>query len=196
MLHIFRAGLKSASSFSLSGSQRRSISRGLPLLTKHKQRQQRWGQRLKEDQQRKNGEGLPFFMALMRQIYKKVHPDLLRSSYPDLAKVNDESMQLINGVLSTIKNFGEYPPQIIKTIPFHMLDGQGGTRLVSLHIQTAGGECKRQLTECFALFFRETGVLTTDNDSFRWDKEYFPTTGNTQDLKQGKEEASESVIRV
>jgi len=151
------------------------------ISSKQKQKQQRWGQKLQQESKEKSGEGLPLFMPLMRQIYKKVHPDLLRNSHAELAKVNDNSMQVLNGVLSTIKMFGEYPPQIIKNIPFHMLDGTGSTRLVSLRIMTAGGECKRQLTECFSVFFRETGVLSSAHDTFRWDKEYFPATGVAKD---------------
>jgi len=173
----------------LSRSQTRYIS------SKQKQKQQRWGQRLQQESKMKSGEGLPLFMPLMRQIYKKVHPDLLRNSHPELARVNDTSMQVLNGVLSTIKEFGEYPPQIIKNIPFHMLDGNGATQLVSLRIMTAGGECKRQLTECFGVFFRETGVLSSAHDTFRWDKEYFPATGVAEG-DDGDDDADEVVIRV
>jgi hypothetical protein len=196
MFLVLKRGLKSATGGLLSRSQIRCISRSSAAFTnsKQKQKQQRWGQRLQTESKIKTGEGLPLFMPLMRQIYKKVHPDLLRSAHPELAKVNDNSMQVLNGVLSTIKMFGEYPPQIIKNIPFHMLDGNGSTRLVSLRIMTAGGECKRQLTECFGAFFHETGVLPSDQDTFRWDKDYFPTVGVTEDEDDEADDAA--VIKV
>ena len=123
---------------------------------------------------------LPEFAHLMRQLYKRAHPDLLRSTSPELAANNDESMQTVNGILSTVKTYNEFPAQIVKTIPFHLRMPDGNLERHDLRIQTAGGDCKRQLTVAFEAFFVVTGILpkrtTTGGgkDAFQWSKEYFP----------------------
>ena len=153
---------------------------------------------------------LPKFQHLMRNVYKKCHPDLLRSHSEIFSRVNDDSMQILNGVLSSIKKFNDFPPQIVKTIPFHILEsitlddgtlGEKQTRLISLNIKTGGGECQKTLTKSFSTFFIDAGVLSSGsgsgsgsgqtvatssknkskNDLFVWDKEYFPTTETSDD---------------
>jgi len=53
--------------------------------------------------QSSNEENLPDFQSLLRSVYKKTHPDLLRASFPNEAITNDESMQVIiwNPILLT-----------------------------------------------------------------------------------------------
>jgi hypothetical protein len=116
----------------------------------------------------------PDFAVLLRQLYRRSHPDLLRSSHPDLSKINDQSMQLLNGVLSTVKQANQYPPRTIEDIPFH-LKSISGDRLEEhiLQIRTAGGDCKKQLTATFEQFFIITGLSSTGK--FQWTKDYFPT---------------------
>ena len=118
---------------------------------------------------------VPDFHELLRQLYRKSHPDLLRASHPQLAEVNDSSMQLLNGILSTIKKYNEYPAQIVKTIPFHIRDGQE-IKLAHLRIQTAGGDCRRALSTSFQDFFLAVGITNKETGgNFSWGKDYFPT---------------------
>ena len=38
--------------------------------------------------------GQPTFQSLIRKLYMRSHPDLLKASFPDQAKVNEASMQV------------------------------------------------------------------------------------------------------
>ena len=117
-------------------------------------------------------ESLPEFSTLMRSLYKKVHPDILRARSPIEADVNDSSMKELNGVLSSIKGYNEYPPAMIKQILFYVkAPGSDELKKVSLTLRTAGGDCKRLLMNIFEDFFIRTGVHT---GPFRWGSEYFP----------------------
>ena len=124
---------------------------------------------------------LPEFQHLLRQLYRKSHPDLIRASHPELAEVNDSSMQLLNGILTTVKKYNEYPPQIVKSIPFHVRKGEN-LELVHLNIKTAGGDCRRSLFTSFKNFFLASGVTTAEEGGdFEWGKNYFPTSASETD---------------
>jgi hypothetical protein len=116
-------------------------------------------------------EALPDFQHLIRQLFKKAHPDLVRSSNEEYAARNEESMQVLNGVLSSIKDTEGYPPAIKKKLQFHMKDGNGGYSSRELSINTGGGDSKKALTRTFATFFKDTGIHDGD---FEWGKDYFP----------------------
>lgn len=121
----------------------------------------------------------PEFSILMRNLYKRSHPDLLRHSHPDKAEINDNSMQILNSILDSIKRENDYPPQQIMDIPFYIkVSSQSELELHILEIRTPGGECKKQLTNTFVNFFQKTGILT--EPSFVWDREYFPLPISTE----------------
>ena len=137
-----------------------------------KERSERYIAKFAEDPNR------PFLQSLLRAFYMKAHPDVIRHSKPDLADVNTTSIQVLNGVLSTLKVANDYPPRICQSIPFHVKVGE----LIVLHhleLETAGGDSKRQLTDSFTKFFKSVGILETK--SFVWDKEYFPEVRQTVD---------------
>jgi Domain of unknown function (DUF4460) len=134
----------------------------------------------------KGPETIPDFHELLRQLYRKSHPDLLRASHPQFAEVNDSSMQLLNGILSTIKKYNEYPAQIVKTIPFHIRDGEV-IKIAHLKIQTAGGDCRRSLSTSFQNFFLDVGITNKETGgSFSWGKDYFPTSGSVNTEESDK----------
>ena len=141
-----------------------------------------WKRALKKPRDIKdNAVTLPEFQVLLRQLYRKSHPDLLRASHPEAAEVNDSSMQLLNGILSTIKKFNQFPAQIVKTIPFHIKNGDQVT-VVSLKIQTAGGDCRRSLTGSFRNFFYDSGIIGSNvGAQFSWGKDYFPKVPGEND---------------
>jgi hypothetical protein len=122
------------------------------------------------------------FNILLRQLYMKTHPDILRSLNKDMADVNEESMQVLNNILTTIKST-EYPPKMIKSLPFYIKNeiseslpsnSKESMKLVHLNIRTAGGECRKSVTKSFHVFFQEIGLLTNKNSSIIFTKEYFP----------------------
>lgn len=123
---------------------------------------------------------LPLFADLMRKIYLRSHPDLLRASHPDKADINDASMQEVNGVLTTVKINTEFPTACKKTIPFYVkIDGD--VRLVELLLNTGGGDCRHQLASCFQVFFEKTGV---HKGRFSWGKDYFPENTATAENEE------------
>lgn len=119
---------------------------------------------------------LPTINVLLRQLYRRAHPDILRASHPALADINDDSMQTLNGVLSTIKEAvegNEYPPQIVKSVPFHMKNTKDTNKIdcVELNIKTAGGDSRKQLMTSFERFFVESDI--SKDGRFLWGKDYF-----------------------
>lgn len=139
--------------------------RGLRFVTGTKKRGGYRGKRavLVGDQ---GGEGnakvieIPKFSELMRKIYKRCHPDLVRSRFPEAASSNEVGLQTINSVLDTIKKFNSFPPQIIQTIPLALLPEDGDElRHVTLRIKTAGGDCRKSLTQSFTDLFLQAGLL-------------------------------------
>ena len=79
----------------------------------------------------------------------------------EAADRNEEGLQIINGILSTIKAFNSYPPQLIKRIPLTLLPEGDETELLqcSLEIKTGGGECKKSLTTSFSDLFLQAGLI-------------------------------------
>lgn len=121
----------------------------------------------------------PEFSLLMRTLYKRSHPDLLRHSHPEKAEINDNSMQILNSIIDSIKRENDYPPQQIKDIPFYLkVASKEELELHVLEIRTPGGECKKQLTNTFIGFFQKTGILS--EPSFVWGREYFPLPISTE----------------
>jgi hypothetical protein len=119
------------------------------------------------------GANVPTFNDLLRQFYKRSHPDLLRSSYPDYAEINDRSLQLLNGILSSCKEYNKNPPQTSLSIPFHIMSENNTIVAHELKIRTNGGDCRSHLTKSFQTFFVESGVCK-NGGKFVWGKEFFP----------------------
>ena len=134
---------------------------------------------------------IPEFQVLLRQLYRKSHPDLLRASHPEAAETNDVSMQLLNGILTTIKKYNQYPAQIVKTIPFHVKSGDQ-VIVINLKIQTAGGDCKKALTGSFRDFFFEIGIINSKvGQQFQWGKGYFPSVPGEFDEEETEKKEEE-----
>ena len=92
-----------------------------------------------------NSAALPSFSSLMRLFYKQSHPDLLRSTASDCADINDQSMQVLNGILSTLKEDNAYPPRMVKNIPFYLLRKQ--TRIQPPTSTDGGGSAEVPLSK-------------------------------------------------
>lgn len=158
--HALRVGISSVPLRQLNGG---------PLGSRRKERlrerSQRYQARFVDDANKPN------LQSLLRSLYLRAHPDVIRHSEPALADVNNASMQVLNGVLSTLKVHNSYPPRLSQVIPFHVKTGDS-IKSFELKLVTAGGDSRRQLTESFSVFFREAGIL--QGRDFQWDKEYFP----------------------
>eukprot|EP01036_Dinobryon_divergens_P034073 gene34073-44024_t len=104
----------------------------------------------------------------LRALYKRSHPDILRSTNTEYAQVNSDSMQVLNGILSTVKKANTYPPATHKDIPFYVKSANNNSsdsnnsteQVVQKHllcIRTAGGDCKKQLKNSLEQFFVSCG---------------------------------------
>jgi hypothetical protein len=124
---------------------------------------------------------IPDFAGLLRQFYKKTHPDLLRAAQPVYADVNDISWQTLNGILSTIKESNSYPPRMIQDIPFYLRappPDQGTFICAQLQIRTDGGDCRKKFTLTLQQFFVASGISA--DGRFHWGAEYFPLPTGSQ----------------
>lgn len=140
------------------------------VVSNRKLKQKERSQRYSEKYSLKNEQNLQSFHSLLRQLYRKTHPDLVRSHSEAMSKVNDTSMQELNGVLSTIKTT-DFPPAIDKRFTFYVKNSTQSYEKFELHLKTSGGDCRKQLKTTFESFFKITGISDT---SFKWDVEYFP----------------------
>lgn len=141
------------------------------VVSNKKLKQKERSQRYSEKYSIKNEQNLQSFHSLLRQLYRKTHPDLVRSHSEVMSKVNDISMQELNGVLSTIKTT-DFPPAIDKRFIFYVKDTKTQAyEKHELHLKTSGGDCRKQLKTTFETFFKTTGISDT---AFRWDADYFP----------------------
>ena len=152
--------------------------RGLAVMSRAQARRRENLARLKQAPSTAGAEGAasttaPTFSALLRQLYKKTHPDLLRSKCATSAEHNDKQWQLLNGILSTIKEGGAYPPAINQHVKLFMA-GPAGLEPVELRIQTAGGDCEKALTRSFAELFTGARLFSPGAEHvFAWDADYF-----------------------
>jgi hypothetical protein len=154
-----------ASTTATATSAENSNSLGSRRKERLKQRADRYQAKFVPDTNR------PKLQSLLRTLYMRSHPDIIRHSEPGYADINSESMQLLNGVLSTLKEPNQYPPRISQVIPFYCKSNETIV-LHELKLIGSGGDSKRQLTDTFSQFFKEIGIL--DTKDFTWDKEYFP----------------------
>ena len=67
-----------------------------------------------------SSQNIPEFKILLRKLYMATHPDLIRSHDNNLAEINDISIRRLNGVISTVKNIGDFPPASNEVIPFYI----------------------------------------------------------------------------
>jgi hypothetical protein len=96
-------------------------------------------------------------------------------------------MQILNGILTTIKSNKEFPLATSQIVPFYVKINNE-FELVNLTIKTAGGDSRHLLASCFEEFFTRTGILT---GKFAWGKDYFP---DKKDGEVDEEERNSSAV--
>jgi len=163
--------------------------RGLATVSRAQQRKREALQRLRgTSKQTADGptEEAPRFSVLLKQLYKRTHPDLLRSRCAVSADHNDKQWQVLNGILSSVRgDAGEYPRAISQTMTLYLL---GATlEPVQLRIQTAGGDCKRSLTKSFTDLFLSAKILQPGQPEIVFEEDYF----RVAKLEEAGEDAGE-----
>lgn len=125
----------------------------------------------------------PSFESLFREMQKKVHPDILRSTHPQEASINEGSLQIINNVLSVVKESGNLRPdpfggviqlyvksnnKIVNTETGEEEDVLG-IKLVEVLLDTTG---KRKIKKAFEEMFSLAGV-GDGTGAFEWGTSYY-----------------------
>lgn len=161
--------------FSTTSSTTSTTTSSTSQMSNRKMKQKERAKRYSEKIALNKEENLQSFHSLLRQLYRKSHPDLVRSHSESMSKINDTSMQELNGILTTVKT-SDYPPAIDKKFIFYVKGSTQVYEQYELHLKTSGGDCRKQLKKTFEGFFKATGI---SDAPFRWDAEYFPVTKYT-----------------
>ena len=99
----------------------------------------------------------------MRKLAFLVHPDRF-SAAPHAAEENQESLSVLQGLLSTVqKSKDSHPKAGIQRLRFHVHDGDR-TRVVEQVLKTTGGDCRLVVERSLAELFTKLGLPP----SFRW----------------------------
>jgi hypothetical protein len=124
--------------------------------------------------EQKDSSRLPLFETLHRELQRRAHPDVLRASHPDKADANDASFQIVNNLLTCVKEGGNtIPDEVGGRFPFYLktAGAEDGDELVhaSLTLDTTG---KRKIKASFQEFFRAAG-LGDGSGLFAWGNAYY-----------------------
>lgn len=143
----------------------------------------------------------PTLNATLRSLWLKVHPDRMER-FPEQRDKNEDSLQALNGFLSSIKKMkpGEFPPMKVTRLQFYLLrslnagtSSHGATaddalEEVELVLRTNGGDCKGPLERQLGIFFRRCGLPPR----FDWGPEYwqYPHISNLAEYDAEQKEAA------
>ncbi len=151
-----------------------------------KQRDRERAERFSAKLKASDSSNLPQFTDLLKKLYMRSHPDLLRASDPEKAAINDSSMQVLNGILTTVKAQTEFPTANLQTIPFYVRKSNS-VELINLTLKTAGGDSRHQLARCFEDFFGRAGIA---EGKFQWGKDYFSDALTNEEEIESSSKAS------
>jgi hypothetical protein len=124
----------------------------------------------------------PMFETLYRELQRRVHPDILRSTHPTEADVNDQSLQIVNNLLTCLRESGNtIPDEFGGCLDFHLKpkdgeikesndnsDASNALEHVQMFLDTTG---KRKIKNSFENFFREAD-MGDGTGLFEWGQSY------------------------
>lgn len=132
---------------------------------------------------------IPTLNDLMRQLYKKIHPDLMMD-YPEQKEQNEKSLGTFQNFIGQLKNVDgneKYPVIRNASLPFFLRTATPGHfQRVELFLHTDAAFNKKVIEKQLCGFFKSIGL----SSSFKWDDEYFPFKGKP-DFKKENEEGGE-----
>lgn len=138
-------------------------------------------------QQAAKAKKVPSLNDVMRQLYKKIHPDLMMD-YPEQKEQNEKSLGTFQNFLGQLKNIDgneKYPGIKNASLPFYLRTATPGHfQRVELFLHTDATFNKKGIEKQLCNFFKSINL----GSQFRWDDEYFPFKGKP-DFK--KEEGAE-----
>lgn len=112
----------------------------------------------------------PYLKDVLRQFYKKVHPDLF-GRYPELKESNEVNLQALMSLLDYMKsNNSEFVP--VKTEKLHFFvrtDKADHFMKVPITIRTTGNNCHHVVAESLSKLFTRCGLPS----SFQWGDNYW-----------------------
>ncbi|KAK3260137.1 hypothetical protein CYMTET_30892 [Cymbomonas tetramitiformis] len=111
----------------------------------------------------------PRLREVMRELQKQVHPDKF-TMHPEAQAVNQESLSVLQGFLSSVKKLqGEYPPAGVHRLKFHIRGRNDELRQVGTVLKTTGGDCRKLVEVSLSGLFTHCGL----SPIFRWDPGYW-----------------------
>ena len=125
---------------------------------------------------------------MLRQFYKKVHPDLF-GRFPELKEANEESLQVLMSVLETIKsNNAEYVPVRTEKVYFYVrTDKPDHFMKVPVTLRTTGNHCHHVVAESLSKLFERCGLPA----SFQWGDGYWDKKIIVEEKKEEDEETKQ-----
>lgn len=125
---------------------------------------------------RQGEEDKQLFETLHRELQRRAHPDVLRATHPVEADLNDGSMQIVNNLLSCVRESGNViPDEFGGQLDFYLkpvstdTDSEGELHKATLFLDTTG---KRKIYQSFSAFFRDAG-LGDGSGEFSWGNTYY-----------------------
>lgn len=130
----------------------------------------------------------PMLKDVLRQFYKKVHPDLF-GRFPELRAKNEEALQTLTGVLEMAKSSNkEYVEPVNHDLEFFLRGDKPDEFLrVPISIRTTGNNCRHVLAEGLSTIFRHAGLP----ERFNWGTEYWEKKIEYKDSKKDEEKSEE-----
>jgi len=132
---------------------------------------------------------IPSLNDLMRQLYKKIHPDLMMA-YPEQREQNEKSLgtfQNFLGLLKQVDGNEKYPVLKNAILPFYLRTATPGHfQRVELFLHTDSTMNKKGIEKQLATFFKSINL----SSQFKWDDEYFPFKGKPNLLKDENAEGA------
>lgn len=143
----------------------------------------------KVNQQAAKAKKIPSLNDIMRQLYKKIHPDLMMD-YPEQKEQNEKSLGTFQNFLGQLKNIDgneKYPVIKNASLPFYLrTTTPGHFQRVELFLHTDATFNKKGIEKQLCNFFKSINL----GSQFRWDDEYFPFKGKP-DFKKAEGEGAE-----
>jgi len=124
----------------------------------------------------------PSLKANMTALVRLVHPDVLSSTHPELAKANAEALAYVQGTLDGVQKSKTLPGAKVMRLRFYVRDGAraNGVREVPFTLRTTGGDCRNVVARDLGSLFASVGIAR----SFSWAEMDWSTTRSEEEVEE------------
>ena len=129
--------------------------------------------------------------ARVRALVRLVHPDVLMSTHPALARANEDALARLQGTLDGVRRSTRSPSARVERLVFHVRDDEreGGTREVRFTLRTTGGDCRNVMKRDLGKLFAAVGI----ERDFEWDEEDWRTIRTDEEVEEERRRRNEHV---